>query len=385
MSCSSAPVTATSRSMPGEGGRDRADRLGDGEAVLEQPVAVGLVVELRRRRVAVGRPALRARADQPLEQHPQVRLLDRRDQLAQVGLHLLGIAQRAVEQIVELVGSRLGRAQRAQVDLRAVARVHDVAADHAHRLPRGHQRRDVAHAVPDHRDDLPRAIAERQAQELAAVAFDALVDLADEQHLVQIGPVGYLADEHVRKVARPADDYGMCDERERGGQRRHRRTRQRGHAHAARGRLARRRALRRRARARARRGAPEPRAARSRPVRRRGRGGGRRGPAGGSARWSTSSAASPRAAACTRRRSRTSSASFRLNLRPTYLLCQAALPRLLDGGGGSIVCVSTRAALRPFPGAAGYIASKAAVLAFVDALAASTRTTACAPTRSCRA
>jgi NAD(P)-dependent dehydrogenase (short-subunit alcohol dehydrogenase family) len=42
---------------------------------------------------------------------------------------------------------------------------------------------------------------------------------------------------------------------------------------------------------------------------------------------------------------------------------------LQAGRGGSIVCVSTRAALRPFPGAAGYIASKAAVLAFVDALA----------------
>jgi NAD(P)-dependent dehydrogenase (short-subunit alcohol dehydrogenase family) len=61
---------------------------------------------------------------------------------------------------------------------------------------------------------------------------------------------------------------------------------------------------------------------------------------------------------------------FKLNLRPTYLLCQAALPRMLDAGAGSIVCVSTRAALRPFAGAAGYIASKAAVLAFVDALAA---------------
>jgi NAD(P)-dependent dehydrogenase (short-subunit alcohol dehydrogenase family) len=61
---------------------------------------------------------------------------------------------------------------------------------------------------------------------------------------------------------------------------------------------------------------------------------------------------------------------FRLNLRPTYLLCQAALPRMLEAGGGSIVCVSTRAALRPFSGAAGYISSKAAVLAFVDALAA---------------
>lgn len=61
---------------------------------------------------------------------------------------------------------------------------------------------------------------------------------------------------------------------------------------------------------------------------------------------------------------------YRLNLRPTYLLCQAALPRLLDAGGGAIVCVSSRAAARPFSGAAGYISSKAAVLAFVDVLAA---------------
>ena len=61
---------------------------------------------------------------------------------------------------------------------------------------------------------------------------------------------------------------------------------------------------------------------------------------------------------------------FELNLRPAYLLCHAALPRLVDAGGGAIVCVSTRAAVRPFSGAAGYISSKAAVLAFVDALAA---------------
>jgi NAD(P)-dependent dehydrogenase (short-subunit alcohol dehydrogenase family) len=61
---------------------------------------------------------------------------------------------------------------------------------------------------------------------------------------------------------------------------------------------------------------------------------------------------------------------FKLNLRPAYLLCHAALPRMLEAGAGSIVCVSTRAALQPFAGAAGYIASKAAVLAFVDALAA---------------
>jgi NAD(P)-dependent dehydrogenase (short-subunit alcohol dehydrogenase family) len=60
---------------------------------------------------------------------------------------------------------------------------------------------------------------------------------------------------------------------------------------------------------------------------------------------------------------------FRLNLRPTFLVTQAALPRLVSGGGGSIVCVGTRAALQPFSGAAGYIASKAAVIAFAHAVA----------------
>jgi NAD(P)-dependent dehydrogenase (short-subunit alcohol dehydrogenase family) len=60
---------------------------------------------------------------------------------------------------------------------------------------------------------------------------------------------------------------------------------------------------------------------------------------------------------------------FRLNLRPTYLVTQAALPHLVRGGGGSIVCVGSRAAVAPFPGAAGYIASKAAVIAFAQAVA----------------
>jgi NAD(P)-dependent dehydrogenase (short-subunit alcohol dehydrogenase family) len=64
---------------------------------------------------------------------------------------------------------------------------------------------------------------------------------------------------------------------------------------------------------------------------------------------------------------------LRLNLRPTYLMSAAALPRLLAAGGGSIVCVSSRAGVRPFPGAAGYITAKAAVLAFVDALHAEYR------------
>lgn len=60
---------------------------------------------------------------------------------------------------------------------------------------------------------------------------------------------------------------------------------------------------------------------------------------------------------------------FRLNLRPTYLVTKAALPHMLQAGAGSIVCVGTRAAIQPFSGAAGYAASKAAVIAFAQAVA----------------
>jgi NAD(P)-dependent dehydrogenase (short-subunit alcohol dehydrogenase family) len=60
---------------------------------------------------------------------------------------------------------------------------------------------------------------------------------------------------------------------------------------------------------------------------------------------------------------------FRLNLRPTYLMTQAVLPSMIAHRGGAIVCVGTRAALQPFSGAAGYVASKAAVIAFATAVA----------------
>ena len=59
---------------------------------------------------------------------------------------------------------------------------------------------------------------------------------------------------------------------------------------------------------------------------------------------------------------------LRLNLRPTYLITQGVLPHLLAAGGGAIVCTSSGAAHRPFPGAAGYITAKAGVVAFADAL-----------------
>jgi NAD(P)-dependent dehydrogenase (short-subunit alcohol dehydrogenase family) len=59
---------------------------------------------------------------------------------------------------------------------------------------------------------------------------------------------------------------------------------------------------------------------------------------------------------------------MRLNVKPCFMLARAAMPRLMERGGGAFVGVSARPALRPFPGAAAYIASKAAVLALIQAL-----------------
>ena len=62
-----------------------------------------------------------------------------------------------------------------------------------------------------------------------------------------------------------------------------------------------------------------------------------------------------------------------LNLAPNFLLARAAMPRLVERGGGAFVGVSARPALRPFAGAAGYITGKAAVLAFIQVLDAEYR------------
>jgi NAD(P)-dependent dehydrogenase (short-subunit alcohol dehydrogenase family) len=60
---------------------------------------------------------------------------------------------------------------------------------------------------------------------------------------------------------------------------------------------------------------------------------------------------------------------FRLNLRPTFLVTRAAIPWLVEAGGGGIVCMSARAAERPFAGAAAYSSSKAAVRTFAQSVA----------------
>jgi NAD(P)-dependent dehydrogenase (short-subunit alcohol dehydrogenase family) len=64
---------------------------------------------------------------------------------------------------------------------------------------------------------------------------------------------------------------------------------------------------------------------------------------------------------------------MRLNLTPNVLLARAAVPRLLERGGGAFVAVGARYALKPFPGAAPAITAKTAVLGFVQALDAEYR------------
>lgn len=59
---------------------------------------------------------------------------------------------------------------------------------------------------------------------------------------------------------------------------------------------------------------------------------------------------------------------LRLNLVPAFTLARATMPLLAEAGRGAFVCVSARAALQPFPGAAAYATAKAGVLAFVRAL-----------------
>jgi NAD(P)-dependent dehydrogenase (short-subunit alcohol dehydrogenase family) len=59
---------------------------------------------------------------------------------------------------------------------------------------------------------------------------------------------------------------------------------------------------------------------------------------------------------------------MRLNLKPAFLLARAAVPRLVERGGGAYVCVSARTALRPYPGGGAYSVAKASVLALVNAL-----------------
>ena len=59
-----------------------------------------------------------------------------------------------------------------------------------------------------------------------------------------------------------------------------------------------------------------------------------------------------------------------VNLKTTVLMVNAVLPHMLEQKNGRIVVVGSRAAVEPTPGAAAYAASKAAVVSFIQSLAA---------------
>jgi NAD(P)-dependent dehydrogenase (short-subunit alcohol dehydrogenase family) len=60
-----------------------------------------------------------------------------------------------------------------------------------------------------------------------------------------------------------------------------------------------------------------------------------------------------------------------IHLRGTYFVCRAALPSMLERGGGRIVNVASNAARRPSPYNSAYGAAKAAILSLTESLAAS--------------
>ncbi len=63
-----------------------------------------------------------------------------------------------------------------------------------------------------------------------------------------------------------------------------------------------------------------------------------------------------------------------LNVRTTYAVLREGLPHLVANGGGSVVSMSSGAALKPFPGGTAYSTSKAAVLALAESIAVEYKT-----------
>ena len=58
-----------------------------------------------------------------------------------------------------------------------------------------------------------------------------------------------------------------------------------------------------------------------------------------------------------------------LNLTSTFLMCKAAIPKLAEAGGGSIVNISSGAGVQGMPRNAAYVAAKGAVVSLTYALA----------------
>ena len=117
----------------GERRRDGADRLGDGQAMLQQPVPVGLVVVLGGRGVPERGPRGRVLAEDRPQQPAQVRILDRGDSSRRSASIWAAGRAGPSSRCSRSYSSVAGRADRLDQQPAAVARVH---GEHARRRAR---------------------------------------------------------------------------------------------------------------------------------------------------------------------------------------------------------------------------------------------------------
>jgi hypothetical protein len=169
-----------------------AHTLRDRERVVEQAVAVSLVVVLRRRSVAKARPAWRLGAEEALEEAAQVRLLHGGDQLAQVRFEPLDRDRRAVDDLLRVVFGVLRGADALDGDLAPELGVDREAArdmDDAAGLRGGEAVADLLPGDALHRSG---AVGEHQLEEVLAVLLLAQLALAhaeDRRDLLAVGEV----------------------------------------------------------------------------------------------------------------------------------------------------------------------------------------------------
>src|SRR4051812_5817344 len=99
-----------------------------------------------------------------------MRVLDRRQQLTQIALHLRRCAGGAIMKVARGVLVLTRPAQRLDRQLWAEPRVHVVPAGDEHHLAWGAELAHLAHVVPDHGRNASTAIAEHQLEELSAIS-----------------------------------------------------------------------------------------------------------------------------------------------------------------------------------------------------------------------
>ena len=189
-----------------EDGRDRADSLGHGQGMLEQAVGVRLVIVLGCRGVPVVRPAARALAEDGVEQPAQMWVLDGGDELAQVGLHLLEIADRAVDELASRVFVGRRRPQAVDVELRAVTGVDRELAGRVDNVTGPAQLAGLGHVFAHDGRHAPGAVPQPQAEEFAALSADPRLGFAYQQGLGNLRTVCELLHLHgITKIEWPAD------------------------------------------------------------------------------------------------------------------------------------------------------------------------------------